>query len=393
LPDMTEAPDRPNAEIRPFRIEIPQAELDGLRNRLAGTRWPSEVPGVGWSRGVPLDYLKELAEYWRTTYDWREHEARLNELPQFVTDIDGTNVHFLHIRSAEPDALPLIITHGWPGSIVEFLDVIEPLTDPRSHGGDPADAFHLVIPSIPGFGLSGPTSEPGWSAGRVGAAFAELMNRLGYDRYGAQGGDEGAIISPDIGRAAPDHVVGVHVNAATVGFMPFPPLEESELADLNDAERARVARIAEFLDEEFGYARIQSTRPQTLAYGLTDSPIGQLAWIVDKFQSFTHGSEVPEHSVDRDRMLTNVMLYWLTGTAGSSASIYYEDKHSGAWPQPSGVPTGVAVFAEDISIRRYAEQSNNIVHWSDFDRGGHFAALEAPDLLIGDVREFFRRHR
>jgi epoxide hydrolase len=392
VPDVTGAPSRPNTEIRPFRLEVPQAELDDLRERLARTRWPSELPGQGWSRGVPLDYLRELAEYWRTSYDWREHEARLNELSQFTTTIDGANVHFLHVRSAEPDALPLIMTHGWPGSIVEFLDVIGPLTDPRAHGGDAADAFHLVIPSIPGFGLSGPTSEPGWSAARVGVAFAELMSRLGYDRYGAQGGDEGAIISPDIGRAAPDQVVGVHVNAASVGFMPFPPLEESELAELSEAERARVERIAVYMDDGSGYAQIQSTRPQTLAYGLTDSPVGQLAWIMERFQDWTH-AELPEDAVDRDRMLTNVMLYWLTGTAGSSANSYYEDKHSGAWPQPSGVPTGVAVFAEDISIRRYAEQSNDIVHWSDFDRGGHFAAMEAPDLLVGDVREFFRPYR
>ena len=390
---MSSATQSTDTEIRPFTIETPEADLNDLHDRLARTRWASELPGQGWGRGVPLEYLKELAEYWRTGYDWREHEARLNELPQFVTEIDGARVHFLHIRSAEQDALPLIITHGFPGSVVEFLDIIEPLTDPRSHGGDAADAFHLVIPSIPGFGLSGPTREPGWSAGRVGGAFAELMSRLGYDRYGAQGGDEGAIISPEVGRAAPDHVVGVHVNAATVGFMPFPPLEESELAELSEADRDRVARIAEFQDDEFGYARIQSTRPQTLAYGLTDSPVGQLAWIVEKFKSWTPGSEVPEDAVDRDRMLTNVMLYWLTGTAGSSGSIYYEDKHSGAWPQPSGVPTGVAVFAHDISIRRYAEQSNDIVHWSEFDHGGHFAALEVPDLLIADVREFFRPYR
>jgi epoxide hydrolase len=389
VPAMTESPRRPDSEIRPFHIEIPQAALDDLRDRLARTRWPSELPGGGWSRGVPLDYLRELAEYWSTGYEWREHEARLNELPQFTTTIDGANVHFLRVRSPEPDALPLIMTHGWPGSIVEFLDIIEPLTDPRARGGDPADAFHLVIPSIPGFGLSGPTSDPGWSAGRVAGAFAELMTRLGYDRYGAQGGDQGAIISPDIGRAAPDHVVGVHVNAASVGFMPFPPLEESELAELSETERARVERIARYMEDGSGYAQIQSTRPQTLAYGLTDSPVGQLAWIVERFQDWTH-AELPEDAVDRDRMLTNVMLYWLTSTAGSSANAYYEDKHSGAWPQPSGVPTGVAVFAEDISIRRYAEQSNNIVHWSDFDRGGHFAALETPDLLVADVRDFFR---
>ncbi|HWS81857.1 MAG TPA: epoxide hydrolase [Rubrobacter sp.] len=381
---------RPEDGVRPFRIDIPEQELDDLRDRLGRTRWPDEISGVGWSRGVPLDYVKELAEYWRTSYGWREHEAKLNELPQFTTTIDGQDVHFLHVRSPEPEALPLILTHGWPGSVVEFLDIIGPLTDPRAQGGDPADAFHLVIPSIPGFGFSGPTREVGWTGQRIAAAFAELMRRLGYDRYGAQGGDVGAGVSPDLGRAAPDRVVGVHVNAATIGFMPFPPLDEAELAQLTDSEKARVQRIGEFMAEDFGYARIQSTRPQTLAYGLTDSPVGQLAWIVEKFQEWTHGTERPEDAVDRDRLLTNVMLYWLTGTAGSSGRLYYEDAHSGHWPQPSGVPTGVAVFAEDIAIRRYAEQSNTIVHWSEFDRGGHFAAMEAPDLLIGDVRMFFR---
>jgi pimeloyl-ACP methyl ester carboxylesterase len=377
-------------EIKPFRVEIPPTEVDDLHDRLERTRWSGELPGAAWSRGVPPQYLRELAEYWRTGHDWRAHEARLNELPQFVTTIDGANVHFLHIRSAEPDALPLIVTHGWPGSIVEFLDIIGPLTDPVAHGGNAADAFHLVIPSIPGFGLSEPTSEAGWTQRRIARAFAELMSRLGYERYGAQGGDVGAQVSPDLGRVDPDHVVGVHVNAATVGFMPFPPLEDAELAELNDSERARVERIAEYIDDGSGYASIQSTRPQTLAYGLTDSPVGQLAWIAERFQEWTHGFGVPDDAVDRDRFLTNVMLYWLTGTAGSAANLYYEVKHSGEWPAPSGVPTGVAVFAEDIAIRRYAEQSNNIVRWSEFDRGGHFAALETPDLLIADVREFFR---
>ena len=341
---------------------------------------------------MPLGYLMELAEYWRAEYDWREHEARLNQVPQFTATIDGANVHFLHIRSPEAEALPLILTHGWPGSIVEFLDIIGPLADPRAHGGDAADAFHLVIPSIPGFGLSGPTSEPGWTARRVAGAFAELMSRLGYDRYAAQGGDLGAVVSPNLGRVDPERVVAVHVNAASVGFMPFPPLEAAELAELTDSEKARVERIAAFMSDEFGYAQIQSTRPQTLGYGLTDSPVGQLAWIMERFQSWTH-AELPEEAVDRDTMLTNVMLYWLTRTAGSAANIYYEDMHSGQWPEPSTVPTGVAVFAEDIAIRRYAEQGNNIVSWSEFDRGGHFAALEAPDLLIGDMREFFRRYR
>jgi len=385
---MTDATD---AEIRPFRIDIPQADLDDLNDRLAHTRFPDELPDVGWSRGVPLGYLKELAEYWRTAYDWREHEAKLNESPQFVTEIDGQNIHFLHVRSPEPDAFPLILTHGWPGSIVEFMDVVGPLTDPRAHGGEAADAFHLVIPSIPGFGFSGPTSDTGWTNQRIATAFAELMRRLGYERYGAQGGDVGAGVSPDLGRVDPDHVVGVHVNAATVGFMPFPPLDDAELAQLTDSERARVQRIGEFMAEGFGYAQIQSTRPQTLSYGLTDSPVGQLAWIMDKFKEWTHPSDgLPENAIDRDRLLTNVTIYWLTATAGSSGRLYYEGAHSGDWPQPSGVPTGVAVFAEDIAIRRYAEQSNTIVHWSEFDRGGHFAAMEAPDLLTGDVRDFFR---
>jgi epoxide hydrolase len=385
--------DPPGTEIRPFRIDVPQADLDDLRDRLARTRWPDELPDVGWRRGVPLGYLKELAAYWRDGYDWRKHESRLNEHPQFTTTIDGANVHFLHVRSPEPDALPLIVTHGWPGSIVEFLDIIGPLADPRAHGGDPADAFHLVIPSIPGFGLSGPTSDIGWSEPRVAGAFAQLMDRLGYQRYGAQGGDVGAGISADLGRVDPERVVGVHVNAATVGFMPFPPLDPAELAELSDAEQARVERIGHFMSEDFGYAQIQSTRPQTLAYGLTDSPVGQLAWIAEKFPYFTHDVEVSRGAVDRDRILTNVMLYWLTGTAGSSGRLYYETSHPGHWPQPSPVPTGVAVFAEDIAIRRYAEQGHNIVHWSEFDRGGHFAGTDSPDLLIGDVRTFFRRFR
>jgi pimeloyl-ACP methyl ester carboxylesterase len=384
---------RTDAEIRPFRIDIPQQDLDDLQNRLARTRLPDELPGVGWDYGAPLGYVQELAEYWRTGYDWRIWEAKLNSYPQFTTAIDAQNIHFLHVRSSEPDALPLILTHGWPGSVAEFMEIIGPLTDPRAHGGDPADAFHVVAPSLPGFGLSGPTRQAGWTEQRVAEAWAELMRRLGYERYGAQGGDVGAGVSPNVGRVAPDKVVGVHVNAATVGFMPFPPLEESELEELSDIEKARVERIGQFMGDMFGYAQIQSTRPQTLAYGLTDSPVGQLAWIVEKFKEWTHPrAGLPEDSVDRDHMLTNVMLYWLTATAGSSARIYYEGAHAGSWgaPERSTVPTGVAVFSEDISIRRYAEREHNIVHWTDFDRGGHFAAMEEPDLLVGDVRTFFR---
>jgi len=382
-----------DTEIRPFRIDVPQADLDDLRERLERTRWPDELPDLGWSRGVPLGYLQELAAYWREGYDWRKQEARLNEFPQFVTTIDGANIHFLHVRSPELGALALVLTHGWPGSIVEFLDVIGPLTDPRGHGGDPADAFHLVIPSMPGYGFSGPTRQVGWTTDRVATAWAELMARLGYDRYGAQGGDFGAFVSPELGRVDPDHLVGVHVNAATFGFIPFGPVDPQELAAFTDAERARLARLeTTTAGPGNGYFEVQATRPQTLAYGLTDSPVGQLAWIVEKFKEWTHAAEVPEDAVDRDRMLTNVMLYWLTGTAGSSARMYYENMHAtGAWgKQPGTTPVGVAVFAEDYAIRRIAEQGNNIVHWTEFDRGGHFAAMEAPDLLVGDVRAFFR---
>ena len=377
-------------DIRPFRLDIPQADLDDLRDRLTRTRWPQQLPGAEWSRGVPVAVLKELSAYWADGYDWRAAEHRINSFPQFMTEIDGQTLHFLHVRSSEPSALPLVLSHGWPGSIVEFLDVVGPLTDPRSHGGRPEDAFHVVIPSIPGFGLSGRVDEPGWDSRRIAGAFAELMRRLGYERYGAQGGDYGAFIAPDLGRVDPTHVVGVHVNAATMGFIPFGEVPEEEAATMTAAEQERLARLANYLRELNGYFQIQATRPQTLSYGLADSPAGQLAWIVEKFQEWTDGG-LP--AIDRDALLTNVMLYWLTNTAGTSANLYYESMHSGNWPTPSGVPTGVAVFTEDVAIRRYAEQANTITHWSEFDRGGHFAALEAPDLLIDDIRTFFAAHR
>ncbi|HEV8653068.1 MAG TPA: epoxide hydrolase [Actinomycetes bacterium] len=385
--------DRVDAEIRPFRVEIPQADLDDLRDRLARTRWPDELPGVGWSRGVPLGYLKELAAYWRDSYDWRKHEAKLNEHPQYTTTINGTDVHFLQVRSPEPDATPLLLIHGWPGSVVEFLDLIGPLTDPRVHGGDAGDAFHLVIPSLPGHGFSGPPGEPGWTDGRIAKAFTELMGRLGYARYGVQGGDVGAFIAPQMGRLEPAHVIGVHVNA----LVTFPSGDPADMAGLTEAEQERLARHKHFQDELMGYMHIQGTRPQTLAYALTDSPAGQLAWIVEKFKEWTDpAAGLPEDAVDRDRLLTNVMLYWLTGTARSSSNSYYERFHDPSMWAPkerSTVPTGVAVFPTDVAIRRFAEKPDTIVHWSEFDRGGHFAALEAPDLLIGDVREFFRRFR
>ncbi len=397
------------SEVRPFRIDVPEADLDDLRERLARTRWPTGPPGVGGDYGVPLGYLRELAEYWRTSYDWREHEARLNEFSQFTTPIDGQDVHLLHVRSAEPDALPLVIIHGWPGSIVEFSEIIGPLTDPRAHGGDSADAFHVVAPSIPGFGFSGPTHGTGWDLNRVTVVFAELMERLEYDRYGAHGGDFGSLVSPALGRLHPDRVVGVHVN----GLSSAPTKDQA--ATLTESERQRLQDLGRFWRDQRGYAVLQATRPQTVAYALTDSPVGQLAWIVEKFKEWTDSDEVPEDAVDRDWLLTNVTLYWLTATAGSSARFYKEDAtlsrmagaadSSGRHHQtdtdfvrsdaPSAVPIGVAVFPGEVSvsIRHLAARTHNIVHWTEFDRGGHFPAMEVPGLLVGDIREFFRRFR
>ncbi|MFE0254719.1 epoxide hydrolase family protein [Streptomyces sp. NPDC059010] len=363
-------------DITPFRIDIPQSQLDDLHARLDRIRWPDELPGVGWEYGIPLGYVQELVEYWRHTYDWREQEKRLNSIPQFTTEIDGQNVHFLHLRSANPDALPLIATHGWPGSVIELLNVIEPLSED----------FHVVVPSIPGYGFSGPTRETGWNVERVARAWAQLMNRLGYTRYGAHGSDWGSSITRELGRIDAEHVVGIHV---TMIGTPPPP----DAAPFTDEEQQRLKHGERYQRELFGYAAVQSTRPQTLAFALHDSPVGQLAWIVEKFKDWTDSADTPEDAVDRDQMLTDVMLYWLTGTAASSARLYRES--AGSWgrqPEPSTTPTGVAVFPKDLSltIRRFAEATNHITHWSEFDRGGHFPAMEEPDLLIGDIRRFFR---
>jgi epoxide hydrolase len=374
--------------MKPFRIDIPQEQLEDLRSRLANTRWPDELPDVGWTYGVPTSYLKDLAEYWRASYDWRRHEADLNTYPQFVTEIQGQRVHFLHIRSPEPDALPLVITHGWPGSFVEFQKIIGPLSDPRSHGGDPADAFHLVIPSLPGFAFSGPTRRAGDTT-RFAEVIAGLMAELGYRRYGAHGGDVGAFVSPDLGRIDTEHVAGVHVN----GLVTFPSWDDDQ-SDYTEVERERLQRLEEFGQQDAGYAIIQATRPQTLSFGLTDSPAGQLAWIVEKFKEWTDPAhELPEQAVDRDQLLTNVSIYWFTATAGSSARLYRESNRWGNQAESSGVPTGIAVFPGDLTVRSIAGKEHNVVRWSEFDRGGHFAAMEAPDLLAGDIREFFRAIR
>ncbi|MFI0466769.1 epoxide hydrolase family protein [Saccharopolyspora sp. 5N102] len=378
-------------DVRPFRIEIPQEQLDDLRARLAGTRWPDELPGVGWSRGVPVGYLKELVEHWRTEYDWRAHEAELNAHPQFVTAIDGQNIHFLHVRSPEPDATPLVLLHGWPGGVVDFLDVIGPLSDPRSHGGDPADAFHLVIPSLPGFGFSTPLTGPGMNVARMAGLLARLMARLGYDGYGVQGYDAGAWVGPAMGKHDPDRVVGVHVNA----LLAFPVGIDGEMDGLTEVEQLRWEAMQNFND---GYLQCNSKRPQTVGYGLHDSPVGQLAWIVEKFKELTDPPEgLPEESIDRDRMLTDVSLYWLTGTATSAAQIYYEEISAADWSaEPAGkgtVPTGVLVSNHDVTIRRWAERDHNIVHWTELEKGGHFLAMENPEALVEDVRTFFRNLR
>ncbi|KQY29197.1 epoxide hydrolase [Nocardia sp. Root136] len=375
--------------MTPFRIDIPQANLDDLHRRLDDTRWPDGVTGVGWSQGIPLDYTRELAGHWRNTYDWRAQEARLNSFPQFRTEIDGHDVHFVHVRSAEPEALPLVLTHGWPGSIVEFLDVIGPLTDPVAHGGSADDAFHVVVPTIPGYGFSGPAV--GWSTTRAAHAWAQLMARLGYDRYVAHGEDTGAAISRELAVIDAEHLLALHVTmiaSATV---------TPETADLDDPAEKRALELAQRADYELGaYALLQASRPQTLSYALADSPVGQMAWIVERFKDWTDSTDAPEDAVDRDAMLTNVMIYWLNGTAGSSARYYYEGAATWGRPEPAtDVPVAVAVMPFDLGVpmRRMAERNHNIVRWTEFERGGHFAAMEEPDLIIDDLRAAFGDYR
>ncbi len=355
--------------IEPFRIDIPQADLDDLNDRLARTRWPNEVAGAGWDYGFPLARLRALAGHWRSGYDWRKHEAELNELPHFTTEIDGQSIHFVHVRSARPDALALVLTHGWPGSFLEFLDVIEPLSRD----------FHLVIPSIPGYGFSGPTHEGGWSAERIARAWAELMCRLGYERYGAQGGDFGAGISLALGSVAPEQVVGVHIN-----YLPTRPDPDAGV-ELSETDEARLDKVRQLMANRPPYQALQAATPQTIGYALTDSPVGQLVWIAERFAHWTD----PDSRISDDRLLTNVSLYWLTATAASSARLHH-DAPRGQY-LPCRVPVGVAVLPHDItqSVRPLAERLYDIRHWSEFERGGHFAAMEVPDLFAEDVRAFF----
>jgi pimeloyl-ACP methyl ester carboxylesterase len=374
-----------NTELRPFRIEIPQSDLDDLRDRLARARWPRPLPGEGWSRGVPLDYLKDLAEYWRTGYDWRACEARLNEFPQFMTEIDGQDIHFLHVRSPEPDAIPLILTHGWPNSIVEFMSLIGPLTDPRAHGEDAAQAFHVVAPSVPGFGFSEPPRETGWSVARVARLWAELMSRLGYDRYGTQGGDLGAYVAPEVARVAPDHVIGVYV----ISGLGFPT--EKDIPELTDDEQAAFAQLQkqDWMNGVNHHALLRAAA-QTFTYAWHDSPVGALAWMTQKFKEFTTGADQPEKVIDRDLILTNVSLYWFTGTFGSSSWPMYDSTGFG-WPEGQQVaPTGV--YSGPPGFRRLAERHNTIVHWPlDNSAGHHFVTMERPERVAADIRAFFAK--
>jgi pimeloyl-ACP methyl ester carboxylesterase len=391
-----------STDIKPFKIAISDAELDDLRERLARTRWPQGPADGDWARGVPLGYLRGLAEYWADGFDWREQERRLNWLPQFTTEIDGQRIHVLHVRSPEPDARPLLLIHGWPSSPAEFLELIGPLTNPRAHGGEPADAFHVIAPSLPGYGFSTPLRQPGWgNLFRVAQAMTELMSRLGHERFAVHGTDVGSGVAGLLPMVAPGRVAGMHL-AGTTAAMPFgPPLE---LDGLEGLDRQRAERFNDYRENGVGYLHMQATRPQTLAYSLNDSPVGQLAWIVEKFQEWTDPEKaLPEDAVGRDALLTTVSIAWFTGAGASSAHATYEGVHawrqlvaSGAGHDDGGMdlpPRGLAVFAADTTIRSVMDPAGAFEHWSEYDRGGHFPALEAPRLLTDDLRAFFRGRR
>jgi microsomal epoxide hydrolase len=380
------------AELVPFRVDVPDAVLEDLRDRLARTRWPDQIANSGWGYGTDLTYLRDLCETWRTTFDWRVQEDRFNRWPHFLTEIDGEQVHFIHARSPEPDAFPIVITHGWPGSVSEFLDIVDPLCDPRAYGGDPADAFHVVCPSIPGYGFSGPTTQPGWDVLRVAGAWKDLMARLGYERYGAQGGDWGAIISASLASIDDAHVAGLHSNM----LLSF-PANAGELT-LTEQEAADLASVGTFMQTGSAYQEIQGKNPQTLGYGLTDSPAGLAGWIVEKFHAWTDHDGDLEQAVTRDQILTNLTVYWVTQTINSSVRLYCESRRTdrfGPLNEYVKVPTAAAVFPKEMFRipRAYAEASFNLVRYTRFDRGGHFAALEEPDLLVDDIRAFFREVR
>ncbi|HEY1568358.1 MAG TPA: epoxide hydrolase [Solirubrobacteraceae bacterium] len=382
--------------VQPFRIEIPDAELDDLRERLRRTRWPEPATADGWTQGVPLDYLRDLCRYWAHGYDWRAAEARLNVVPQFRAEIDGLGIHFLHLRSPEPRATPLVMTHGWPGSVVEFLDVIGPLTDPAAHGGDPADAFDVVCPAPPGYGFSDKPAHAGWGVQRIARAWCELMARLGYERFGAQGSDWGTSISTSIGQQAPERVIGLHLTP------PLAPPDPATLNDLTPAESAALDALARSDRLDSGYSREHATRPQTIGYALVDSPVALCAWIVEKLWSWTDHDGDLDTVLRRDQVLDNVMHYWLPRAGASSARLYWESMAqvnewiSGEVTDTVAVPVGCSVFPRELQrpSRRWAERRfTDIRYWGEPERGGHFAAFEQPESFVAEVRAAFRAIR
>ncbi len=386
--------------IRPFQVHVEDNMLDDLKSRLTRTRWPDEIDDAGWDYGVPLKYLRELTEYWQTRYDWRKHESELNSFPQFVTRIDGVELHFLHVKSKHENATPLVLVHGWPGSVWEFHKIIGPLIDPSAHGGQPEDAFHVVCPSLPGFGFSGRPKERGWSSQRMAETIAKLMARLGYSRYGAQGGDWGGGIVRWLANNDGEHCVGSHSNFPPGGQPPDDPMR-----GVTPKEMERHQQRVKELNDHRAYGAIQGTRPQTLGYGLNDSPTGLAAWVVDKFWAWSdHGGNL-ESSFSKDELLTNITIYWVTQTMPSSVRIYYASQHN--QPRPPSMtpftsggkpaPMGFALFPKEINVPPRAWVERNVgttqIHWTEMPRGGHFAALETPDLLATDVRTFFRKVR
>ncbi len=384
---MSEA--RNSESIAPFEIAIDDAQLDDLKRRLSATRWPDKETPTDWSQGIPLAYVRDVCRYWEKDYDWRTREKLLNRFPQFRTAIDGVGIHFIHVRSPHQNALPLVMTHGWPGSIVEFQKVIEPLTNPTQHGGKAEDAFHVVCPSLPGYGFSDKPTTTGWNVEKIGRAWSVLMPRLGYQKYVAQGGDWGAVVTTAIGMQDPANCLGIHLN------MPIVTPDPETMNDLTEREKSALAGMQHYNDWDSGYSKQQSTRPQTLGYGLADSPSGQAAWIIEKFWSWMDCDGHPENIASRDELLDNVMLYWLPNNAASSARLYWESFNNVA-RDPVKVPVGCSMFPKEIfrSSRRWAEKRfDKLVYWNDLDKGGHFAAFEQPATFINEVRACFKHMR
>jgi epoxide hydrolase len=379
-----------STDITPFKAAVSDAELSDLKTRLGLTRWPEAEPCEGWEQGIPLAYTQELAAYWENEYDWRRFEAKLNNWPQFITTIEDVDIHFIHVKSPHENALPLIISHGWPGSIVEFHKIIDALVDPTINGGDPADAFHVVAPCLPGYGFSGKPARTGTSVEKIADMWGQLMARLGYDRYVAQGGDWGSVVTQAIGISETGHCAGIHIN------MPVVAPDADTMSDLTEKEQVALADMGTYTETGSGYSKQQSTYPQTLGYGLADSPVGQMAWVVEKFYMWTdcerNGTRHPENILSKDELLDNVMLYWLNNAGASSARLYWESFNN-ADMSPIDMPVACSIFPKEIfrCSRRWAEKRfSNLVYWNELDEGGHFAALEQPETFIQEVRNGFK---